>query len=673
MAKNTAQAKRAFMVAGLITIALLLVVTWIGILLLADKPNMDPNTLLTYILANYSYPGLKGLTAIGIMAIIMSTTDSYINSAAVILSHDILNTSERKISFLPSEVMLPRLCAAFIGVSAFFLAFNASSILELIVQVLSFYMPIVSPALVLAIFGFRSTSTPVLIGMFAGLITVLAFIFAECEVDGVIPGVIANIACFISAHYLFRQPGGWVGIKDNRSLMEAKMMRRHKWRGRFVALREFNLIKFCQTNAPRSDHTYSFFGLFCIISVFSTMYSIPIEIQRQKAELFKLVYDTVLLSSTIFLTYPAWPATVKHEKFIILFWSFVGPYILVFAPVLLVIASGFGQFQMMILILNFVVLSTLLRWYVAIFMICSYIFLGAEFYSFFVHEPIGEMFASNIQFKVMYMLLLFSSVLIGFLKPQQEYTAFAEDKIHYLETESTFHKTEISHLLDMKNEFIRNIEHESRTPITGISSMAQVLEDGYDKFSDAQRKGAIHDIVQSSERLNSWATNLADLSRLTASGSVQLKREKINLSELVEERLNTCTKLYIDNSDTAQRSFSLNIGHNIIANCDRYYIGRVIDNLIINAIQYSKAGEIKLTLKQSAANIEFYIDDEGIGIPPEELHDIFGLLVVSSKSKNTAGGRGIGLALAKKIIELHGGTIWAESDGQKGARFVVVI
>jgi len=506
--------------------------------------------------------------------------------------------------------------------------------------------------------------------LFAGLVTVLIFIFAELEVDGVIPGVVANIVFFIGSHYILRQPGGWVGIKDNGPLVEGRALSGIKWKKRFSALKNFSLLQFCQTNAPRSDYTYSFFGFFAIISVFSTMYSIPTEIQQQKSELFKLVYDTVLLSSCVFLTYPAWPPTVKQEKFIILFWSFVAPYILVFAPTLLVIASGFGQFQLMILMLNFVVLSILLRWYVAILMICSYVFFGTEFYSFFVHEPMGEVFASGIQFKMMYMLLLFSSVLIGFLKPQQEQTELAETKINYLQDESKFHKNEISSLLGMKNEFIRNVEHESRTPITGISSMAEVLEVGYDKFSDNQRKEAIHDIVKSSERLNSWANNLVELSRLSTM-NYELKMQPVNLSDLIQERLQTCIKLYIDDKDLKKREFILsNIDPKIVLNCDRYYISLVLDSIIINAIQYSKEGKITINLQKNkkTKKVELSIEDEGIGIPTKELYDIFGAFTTSSKTKNSAGGRGIGLSIAKKVIEAHSGTIVAESDGEKGTK-----
>jgi Na+/proline symporter/signal transduction histidine kinase len=662
MAKNVEQAQRAFMIGGVVVIALLLMTSWVGVLLRSDNPELEPNSLLAYILQSYSYPGLRGLTAIGVIAIIMSTADSYINASAVLLSHDVLNPSRRQQIFA-SEITLPRISSIFIGSSAFFLAFKASSILELLVFILGFYGPIVSVPLLLAVFGFRSTSFAVLIGMTAGFVTVIAFHVIDFGIDGVIPGFIANLIFFICSHYLFRQPGGWVGIKDPEPLMRMRQERKRRFQKFIKSCTHFDLMTFCRKNAPRQDAVYSFFGFFAIISVFSTMYSIPVEIQQQKAELFKIVYDSVLISSCVFLTYPVWPPTVKHEKFIILFWTFVAPYVMVFAPVLLVIASGFGQFQLMIILLNFVVLSVWLRWYVAITIICLYVFLGAEFYTFFVQEPIGSISDTNLQFKVMYGLLLFSSVLIGFLKPNQDHVDFLDDKIHYLEDALGFQKNELIVLLGMKSEFLRNIEHESRAPVTGIASMAEVLEAGYDKLTDAQIKDGIRDIVTSAERLNSWASNLVDLSRLSAQGSSTLSKTSVNISELIAERLALCVKLYIEQKDKKKRSFVLDVGDGITVNCDRYYVSKVLDNLIVNAIQYCAKGKIELSLSTDGTMITFSIKDEGIGIPSESIHDIFGLLTVSAKTKSHAGGRGVGLTLCKKVIELHGGEIWAESDG----------
>ena len=96
--------------------------------------------------------------------------------------------------------------------------------------------------------------------------------------------------------------------------------------------------------------------------------------------------------------------------------------------------------------------------------------------------------------------------------------------------------------------------------------------------------------------------------------------------------------------------------------------------MIINAVQYSSNGIISIFLrKYDDSFLEFIIEDQGIGIPKNELKDIFGVFTVSSKTKTPSGGRGVGLALANKIVEKHKGSIMASSDGIKGAKLRVLL
>ena len=80
-----------------------------------------------------------------------------------------------------------------------------------------------------------------------------------------------------------------------------------------------------------------------------------------------------------------------------------------------------------------------------------------------------------------------------------------------------------------------------------------------------------------------------------------------------------------------------------------------------------------LELRNIDEGVEFSIADEGIGVPKEELYDIFGAFTVSSKTKTSAGGRGVGLALSKKVIDAHGGRIWVEQNPNKGVTFKFTI
>ena len=100
---------------------------------------------------------------------------------------------------------------------------------------------------------------------------------------------------------------------------------------------------------------------------------------------------------------------------------------------------------------------------------------------------------------------------------------------------------------------------------------------------------------------------------------------------------------------------------------------QVVDNLVINAIKFSSDGLISVQLLKSNGKIEFTIKDNGIGIPREELYDIFTPFKMGSNTESKAEGRGVGLALCKAAIEAHGGAIIVESDGVNGARFRFVL
>ena len=383
-----------------------------------------------------------------------------------------------------------------------------------------------------------------------------------------------------------------------------------------------------------------YLGLFCIISIYVTMHTIPKETQILYHNLLNLIITSVLFSSTILISYPIWPVPLKRSNTIAILWNLMLFYVLICAAFLLVIISKF-------LIVSGIFLTT--------FIANSYQFIGTEPSRFI-----------SLEFQVVYLLLFLSSILLVFFKPKQEQYDLIEEKSDYLAHRIDNQAIELKKSLELKQEFLRNLEHESRTPITGISSMGQVLWDNYDKLSEQQRRQGVKDIAKSSERLNSLISNILDLSKLSGL-NYQLKIEDINFSELVYERVKTCKKLYTEDKYKDFQELIFDITDNIIVSCDKDYITTAIDNIVINAMQYCTNGKIIIKLyKNEQEEVVFKVQDEGIGIPKEELYDVFGAFTVSSKTKTPAGGRGVGLALSKKVIDLHNGRIWAKQNPDKG-------
>lgn len=669
MAKNTLQIYKTFYISGVfVFIFQSIIIVFIGVLLLVANPdNLNENSIIVYILDNYLVSGVKGIFITGVIAMIMSTADSHLNAASVLIAYDCSESIGIKLTN-KQELLLVRITSGLIGIAALTLSLFLQNLLNVMVSTFSFYLPIVSVPLILAIFGFRSSSRAVLIGMAAGFLTIIYFKFFS-EVDSVIPGMLANIIFFMGSHYILGEAGGWVGIKDKAPLDALRIERKRKIYCFIQSIKNFSLVKFCQNNTPKEERILVYFGLFCMIAVFSNAYSLPRNLQEQYIVILNFIYYSVLTLSTTFITYPFWSPKFKSRVFISLLWNIAVFYNLVFSSSLLAIIGQFDQIQVSVLMASLITVAILMRWQIAMLIIITGVIISIKFYKIYIGINFLPDYMHSLQFKITYSLLLVSSMLIAFLKPKQQYQELTELKTEHLGNRLSYQEGELDKSMNLKYEFLRNLEHEARTPITGITTMGQVLFENYDKLTEKQRQECIETIAKSSERLSSLVNNMIDVSKLS-SLNYALNKKQVNLSNLIYDRLARCKTLYLEDKEL---EFVLNVEENIIINCDEYYIASAIDNLIINAISYSKEGAIIISLNKSDNLIEFNITDEGIGIPNEDLYSIFEPFSVGSRTKTPAGGRGIGLALCKGAIEAHKGRIWCKSNGKKGSIFTFTL
>jgi len=669
MARNTIQVSKSFIIAGFFVIICDLIVnTFIGVMLVADNaPPLDSGNVVPYIVNHYLTNGFKGLFIIGIMAMIMSTADSYINSSAVLFAYDISETMNLKLTER-KHLLFVRIAAFLIGIFALLLSLFLNNLLELVLATYSFYMPIVSVPLILAIFGFRSSSRAVLIGMTAGFITVMYFKFFS-EIDSIVPGMVANAIFFIGSHYILREQGGWRGVKATPSLDSLRAERARK-RYQFIqSLKNFNLITFCQNNTPREKRIFVYFGLFCVLTISSSVYSLPKAVQNEYSLILNPIYYLALILSTMFITYPLWSEKFANKAFTSLLWNIAVFYNLAFCNSVLAIAGQFNQLHAIILMASLTAIAILIRWQTAILFTIIGVAIAVQYCEMYMNISSLNDHTDNLQLQITYSLLLISVLLLSFFKQKQEENKITELKVSKLDNKLDDQKLELIKSQELKDEFLRNLQHEIRTPVTGITSIGQVLWDNYDKFTEQQRRSAIKEIAESSERLVSLVNNMVDLSKLK-SLTYELSCTKVNLSELIYQRSEICRKIYLNDKEL---EFIYDIQDNLMVNCDKHYITSTLDNLITNAISYSPEGTITVSFRKEENLVKFNITDEGLGIPPQELHHIFGTFMVSSRTKTPSGGRGLGLALCKKVIEAHKGQIWCESDGKNGSSFTFVI
>ncbi len=666
MARNTKQVARSFVIAAITCLFFEIIINWISILTLSISPNLEADDVVKQVILNSSYIGLKGAILAGIMAMIMSTVDSCINSTAVIIVHDFCKPL--KIKIIKSELFSARIASWVIGALSLLLSLHEGSLLELLVITELVYMPIVSAPFVMAIFGFRSTEKSVIFGMLAGLITVIVGKFAldTPDVNNIFIGTLANLIVLIGSHYLLRQKGGWVGIKDDTEIVNIRRIRKMRFRKIMLDLKSFSIVKIFKDNHPKGEGLIALLGVFVMISSFSSAHTLDKEYQVQYAQLLSMFYPITLCSATILMTYPLWLESWKNAKLVAIFWNIIMFFILICFGFLMALISEFSEIQLMAFMVNIMVISSLAKWQWSFINIVTGVGITSFYYANYIIVD-GDNSFSLSQFKIVYLLLLVSSSIVLFLKPKQDLQELSETRNEYLQDQVETQKKELYSSLNIKQEFLRNLEHESRTPIVGISSLGQVLYENYYKLTEDQRYDAVRTISKSSERLSSLIGNILNLSKLSSLDNA-VKFSSVNLSELIYRRVDHCKKLYVEKASDLQE-LRLKIEDNIITNCNEHYITMAIDNIVINAIQYCKEGTITITLcKKQADKIEFSVQDEGIGIPQNELIDVFGTSVVSSITKTPAGGRGFGLALCKKVIEVHKGEIWARCN-KKGVTF----
>ncbi|NRB10299.1 MAG: hypothetical protein HRU35_01595 [Rickettsiaceae bacterium] len=668
MAKNISQASKAFLIAGAFCALIELLICCIGALLFATDNSLASNGLFSFLLDNYSHAGFKGFIIAGIMAMIMSTSDSYINSSSVIITNDFCKNF--KLLENTNELLLSRIFSLIVGILAFILAFNSSTILSLLMTTIGIYNAIVTAPFIMAVLGFRSTIKSFLVASCTSLTVVILgkFYFTNIGIDSGVLGVITSFITLFASHYLLKQPGGFVGLKDGGKFLRFKQERKLKRQIYLKKIKNFNFIEFCLKNKPENEITYPLFALFSIASIYSGMFTIDEIVRADHADLMDRIFHSVIIFSSMFLTYPIWPASLKSDKFIAVAWHIGLFYILIFASILQIIVSNFDSFQAMIFMINIIILGMLSRWYTALLLTIFGTILSIQFFKYYAGLDSLPGTIGSIKLQLMYALLLGSSALIAFIRPKQEELCLSEERMNYLDQKVLNQKSEIAKLTDMKNEFLRNIPHESNTPLTGVTSLVESLCISFDRLSREDIYSIIKDIEGSSERLKSYIGNIIDLSRLHTS-KYEFKIAENNLSELIQERFYICKRLYLKKPKAEKLQFCLHIEDNVIFPCDVTYITKVIDNIIINSIQYSKEGSINIYLKQTKDKILFKVSDEGIGIPENEMLDIFSPFIVSSKTRSLAGGRGIGLALAKEVINLHNGKIWAENNKPKGTIF----
>jgi PAS domain S-box-containing protein len=216
-------------------------------------------------------------------------------------------------------------------------------------------------------------------------------------------------------------------------------------------------------------------------------------------------------------------------------------------------------------------------------------------------------------------------------------------------------------------EFVAQVSHELKTPLTTIATYSELLLD-YPRLSEQDRVEAVNGIHDEVGRAVCLITNLLNVSKLE-SGSLPIERQRVKIHDLLHDVVNSMSKC----ARTKQVQLELKISPDFgSARLDKELFRIAIDNVVSNAIKYSRPGGRVLVSAEKLPEdrIRISVKDEGIGISPEDCEKVFDKYYRSSSKEVSAhGGHGLGLYLAKRIIELHHGTIAIQSDLGRGTEF----
>jgi signal transduction histidine kinase len=219
----------------------------------------------------------------------------------------------------------------------------------------------------------------------------------------------------------------------------------------------------------------------------------------------------------------------------------------------------------------------------------------------------------------------------------------------------------------MKTEFISIASHQLKTPIAEINWQIELLLSKFPGGLSEKQQLLIGQIAHSSQKMARLVGDLLDVARIDQ-GKLALAKEEIDLCSLINDAV------------INQRPFSITAGVELKSSCqiepvkvlvDKKRIAVVLDNLLSNAIKYTpKEGTVEVFLETTAESVQVCVRDNGVGIPRNEQGDIFKKFFRSNNAmKNNADGTGLGLYIAKNIVEQSDGKLWFESIENIGSEF----
>jgi signal transduction histidine kinase len=224
--------------------------------------------------------------------------------------------------------------------------------------------------------------------------------------------------------------------------------------------------------------------------------------------------------------------------------------------------------------------------------------------------------------------------------------------------------TQLRELDRLKSSFLANMSHELRTPLNSILGFSDVMLEELDGPLTENMKNDLGLIYKNGQHLLHLINDVLDMAKIE-SGKMNLNVEKFNLQEIIEE-VTSITSTFASEKNLALFIES-DSDHEVEIYADKIRLRQVMINLINNSIKFTEKGRVAIRVAREENNVRISVKDTGIGIPVDLLESVFQEFTqVDTTTTRKVGGTGLGLPISRRLIQMHGGRLWAESTGVDG-------